>query len=126
MNGGLTDVELSKLHRVFSQYADIEKVVLYGSRAKGNHRPFSDVDISLIGNTFTPSQLYKLSLDVDDLLLPYQFDISIFHTLNNSDLTDHIKRVGITIYQKNLCTPIVSYSNSTTVIPAPPNCTCSS
>ena len=37
--------------------------------------------------------------DIDDLL-PYQFDISIFHTLANPDLIDHIQRVGITIYQK--------------------------
>jgi type I restriction enzyme S subunit len=100
MNCGLTDIELKKLHGMFSQYTDIEKVVLYGSRTKGNYKPFSDVDITLIGNTLTHRQLNKLSLDIDELLLPYRFDISIFHTLSNPDLIDHIQRVGITIYQK--------------------------
>ena len=100
MNCGLTDIELSKLNGVFSQYEDIEKVVLYGSRAKGNYKPFSDVDITLTGDTLTHNKRNQLSTDIDDLLLPYQFDISIFHTLKNSDLIDHIKRVGITIYHK--------------------------
>ena len=99
MNYGLTDIELSKLQGAFSQYADVEKVVLYGSRAKGNYKPFSDVDITLMGD-ITHNQLNRLSMDIDDLLLPYQFDISIFHTLANPDLIDHIQRVGITIYQK--------------------------
>jgi len=98
MNYGLTDKELDKLCNVFSQYADIKKVVLYGSRAKGNHKPFSDVDITLIGDTLRHSQRNQLSMDIDDLSLPYQFDVSIFQTLTNSDLIDHIQRVGITIY----------------------------
>jgi len=100
MNSGLSDTELNKLRGIFSQYTDIEKVVLYGSRAKGNYKPFSDVDITLIGDTLTHNRLNKLSLDIDDLLLPYEFDISIFHTLKNNDLIEHIERVGITIYQK--------------------------
>ena len=100
MKFGLSDIALSKLQNAFSLYADIEKVVLYGSRAKGNHKPFSDVDIALTGNAITYSKLHKLSTDIDDLLLPYQFDISIFHKLTNPDLIDHIQRVGITIYQK--------------------------
>jgi predicted nucleotidyltransferase len=100
MNFGLTDIELSKLHDTFSQCEDIEEVVLYGSRAKGNYRPFSDVDITLKGDTLTHNRCNRLSMDIDDLLLPYQFDISIFHTLTNPDLIDHIRRVGITIYHK--------------------------
>jgi predicted nucleotidyltransferase len=100
MIGGLTDTELNKINGIFSRYANIEKAVLYGSRAKGNYKPFSDIDITLIGSLFTHSELSKLSMDIDDLLLPYQCDISIFQTLTNPDLIDHIKRVGITIYQK--------------------------
>ena len=100
MNCGLTDMELGKLHDAFSQFGDIETVVLYGSRAKGNHKPFSDVDITLMGDTLTHNRRNQLSASVDDLSLPYQFDISIFHTLTNPDLIDHIKRVGIIIYQK--------------------------
>ena len=95
---GLTNNELNKLHGVFSRYENIEKVVLYGSRAKGNHKPFSDVDITLLGCRLTHNQINQLSIDIDDLLLPYQFDISIFHAITNSDLVDHIQRVGKIIY----------------------------
>ncbi|MDR1759420.1 MAG: nucleotidyltransferase domain-containing protein [Fibrobacter sp.] len=100
MNYGLTDIELAKLRDVFAQYADIEKVVLYGSRTKGTFKPFSDVDITLMGDRLIHSQLNQLSLDIDDLLLPYQFDISIFHTLTNSDLINHIRRAGVMIYER--------------------------
>jgi predicted nucleotidyltransferase len=100
MNCGLTDIELRKLHDIFVKYNDVENVVLYGSRAKGNYKPFSDVDITLTGD-ITHNRCNRLSMDIDDLLLPYQFDISIFHTLANPDLIDHIRRVGITIYHKS-------------------------
>ena len=100
MNYGLTDIELNKLHNVFSGYEVIEKVVLYGSRAKGNFKPFSDVDITLVGDDLTHNQRNRLSMDIDNLLLPYQFDVSVFFMLHNSDLIDHIQRAGIVIYQK--------------------------
>lgn len=51
MKYGLSDIELNKLREFYARYEDIEEVILYGSRAKGNHKPFSDVDISLVGQT---------------------------------------------------------------------------
>lgn len=97
---GLKDIELEKLSKVFAANERIERVVLYGSRAKGNYKPFSDVDITLEGAELTHTDLSRLSLAIDDLLLPYQFDISIFHTLKNEALIDHIRRMGITIYER--------------------------
>ena len=97
---GLKDIELEKLSKVFATNERLERVVLYGSRAKGNYKPFSDVDITLMGEKLTHSDLNRISLAVDDLLLPYQFDISIFHTLKNEALIDHIHRIGITIYER--------------------------
>ena len=88
MKYGLSDIELNKLREFYARYEDIEEVILYGSRAKGNHKPFSDVDIS-----------------IDDLLLPYQFDLSIFHKLTNMELVDHIRRVGISIFCKDCSQP---------------------
>ena len=97
---GLKDIELEKLSKVFAANERIERVVLYGSRAKGNYKPFSDVDITMMGSELTHTDLNRISLAIDDLLLPYQFDISIFHTLKNEALIDHIHRVGITIYER--------------------------
>lgn len=97
---GLKDIELEKLSKVFAANERIERVVLYGSRAKGNYKPFSDVDITMMGSELTHTDLNRISLAIDDLLLPYQFDISIFHTLKNEALIDHIHRVGIAIYER--------------------------
>ena len=87
---GLKDIELAKLNEVFAASERIERVVLYGSRAKGNYKPFSDVDITLEGAELTHTDLNRISLAIDDLLLPYQFDISIFHTLKNEALINDL------------------------------------
>lgn len=97
---GLDKTDWDKLTAIFTNHEKIEKAVLYGSRAKGNYKPFSDVDITLFGNGLTRNDLIRISLDIDDLLLPYQFDISIFESLKNSSLIDHINRIGINIYEK--------------------------
>ena len=101
MHCGLTTEDLEVLNATFAKSEHIERVVLYGSRAKGNFKPFSDVDITLFGDAITYDDLVQLKMDIDDLLLPYQFDISLFKTLKNQDLIAHIERVGIEIYNKN-------------------------
>jgi len=77
-----------------------EEVLFYGSRAKGNFKPGSDVDLTLKGEKLTLKLLNKISLDLDALLLPYSFDISIFHQITNPDLIEHTKRVGAVFYKK--------------------------
>ena len=54
-----------------------------------------------MGKNLSRTDINQLSLAIDDLLLPYQFVISIFSTLINEELIDHINRIGITLYQKN-------------------------
>lgn len=97
---GLKDTELASLTSLFSMNEHIERVILYGSRAKGNYKPFSDVDITLVGGLLTHDDLSRMIIAIDDLLLPYQFDISIFHQLKNETLIDHINRRGIVIYNR--------------------------
>ena len=98
MKYGLSDIELNKLRELYARYEDIEEVILYGSRAKGNHKPFSDVDISLVGANLTRSRLNQIAIAIEDLLLPYQYDLSIFHKLTKIELVAHIRRVGISIF----------------------------
>lgn len=102
MKYGLTDTEIDKLSHLFAQYKEIKKVLLYGSRAKGNYKPFSDVDLTLVGDKLTHSDLNRIAWAIDDLLLPYQFDISLFHKLTNPDLIEHIQRKGIIFYQRKI------------------------
>ncbi len=97
---GLTEQEERKLTDLLARYPKVEKAVIYGSRAKGNHRKFSDIDLTLCGQTLSISDLNKIDNAIDNLLLPYDVDLSIFDKLKNKALIEHIKRVGITIYTK--------------------------
>lgn len=96
---GLRPEEILQMREVFAEYPQIEKVVLYGSRAKGNYRFNSDIDLTINGEM--PIQaLFKIETQLDDLLLPYKIDLSIFNTITNPDLIDHINRVGKVFYEK--------------------------
>jgi type I restriction enzyme S subunit len=76
-------------------------VIIYGSRAKGNYSTYSDIDITLIGAVINLTSQNKIENELDDLLLPYKFDVSNFHKIENLDLIEHIKRVGKVIYTKS-------------------------
>jgi len=79
----------------------VEKALLYGSRAKGNYKNGSDIDLTLIGGPdVTMKVLYRIMDEIDDLLLPYTFDLSILNHISDPDLVDHIRRVGITLYER--------------------------
>jgi predicted nucleotidyltransferase len=67
---------------------------------RGSYKPFSDIDITLVGEDISHRDLLQIMNDIDDLLLPYMFDISIFHTLRNEELIEHINRRGAVIYRK--------------------------
>lgn len=98
MKYGLTDTEYSKLQSVFSADSRIERVILYGSRAKGNYKPFSDIDLTIVGPKLSHADRNEIAREIDDLLLPYEVDLSLFHSLKSPALIDHIRRRGITIY----------------------------
>ncbi len=97
---GLTIEETKKINTVFSRHSEIEKVLIYGSRAMGNFKPASDIDLTLIGTEIDLSLQLKIEFELDDLMLPYKFDLSIFNKITNSEFIDHIKRVGKDFYAK--------------------------
>ncbi len=74
---------------------------MYGSRAKGNYSAGSDIDITLKGEELDLEQLNKINIDLDDLLLPYTFDLSILHQISNPELIEHIERVGKFFYKRH-------------------------
>ncbi len=75
---GLSPEQWQRVHAVFADYPEIERIVLYGSRAKGTYRPGSDVDLALFGPALNVKIMNKLATRLDDLLLPYEFDLCIF------------------------------------------------
>ena len=100
MQYGLKKETVKKINTVFARYEEVEEATLYGSRAKGNYKPGSDVDLTLKGKQLNLKLLNKISLDLDDLLLPYTFDLSIYHHITASDLIEHIERVGKIFYKR--------------------------
>jgi len=100
MNHGLSVSTVERIVSVLAHYPEIEKAVLYGSRAKGNYRTGSDIDLTLFGDRITHTLLTRLDNELDDLLLPYKFDISLFADLTHPDLIDHINRVGVAFYER--------------------------
>lgn len=95
MKFGLKESDIELIKKVFSNYPEVEKVILYGSRAKGTYKPASDIDLTLLGDKLNLTTLQKIEIDLDDLLLPYFFDVSIFNQISNPDLVEHIERVGV-------------------------------
>jgi predicted nucleotidyltransferase len=100
MKYGLDSEDIEKIQGVFTNFPEVEKVVLYGSRAKGNYKPASDIDITLIGEQLNLTVVNSIETQIDDLLLPYMFDISILRQISNPDLVEHINRVGQVFYEK--------------------------
>lgn len=100
MKYGLKPDVIERINGIFATHPEVEQAILYGSRAKGTHRPGSDIDLCLKGERLTLSLLLKIGNELDDLLLPYKIDLSIFHTLDNQELVAHIKRVGVVFYNK--------------------------
>jgi predicted nucleotidyltransferase len=102
MEFGLNQETIDKINSVFVKHPEIDKVIIYGSRAKGNYRTGSDIDITLIGNDLEYDLKGVVSSEIDDLNTPYLFDISIFQLLKSPSLEEHINRVGKIFYQKKL------------------------
>ncbi len=90
---------LTNIRREFIAFPEIERVVLFGSRAKGNFKPNSDIDLALFGGT-GPKNLERLKERLENLPCPYIFDLVDFESIENEELKSHIKRVGISIYEK--------------------------
>jgi predicted nucleotidyltransferase len=96
---GLKPHTISAIQNVFARHPEVKKAVLYGSRAKGTHRPGSDIDLTLFGVALTYTQLDRIETEIDDLLLPYTVDLSLHTQIDNADLLEHIQRVGQLFYQ---------------------------
>jgi predicted nucleotidyltransferase len=97
---GLPPVAVRRIREVLARFPEVEKALLYGSRAKGSYKPGSDIDLTLMGRNLDMSILARLSDQLDDLLLPYKIDLSILNNITHRDLLAHIRRVGIVFYEK--------------------------
>jgi len=97
---GLPEQTLAIIRRILADYPAVEKAILYGSRAKGNYRQGSDIDLTLIGDDLNHRMLGQIAGRLEDSPIPYQVDLSIRDYIDSPSLLEHIERVGVVFYQR--------------------------
>ena len=98
-NFGLPVAATAAMQRVFAQHPGIRQAIVYGSRAKGNYRPGSDIDLTLDAPTLAFAEFLQIDEALDDLMLPYRIDLSMVGQIDDPDLRSHIARVGKVLWQ---------------------------
>jgi predicted nucleotidyltransferase len=88
-----------KIKSVFTRHPAITRVRLFGSRAKGNYRVGSDIDLVVMANSLALGELLTIEMELDDLLLHYTVDLLVFSKLDHQELIEHINRVEMNFYQ---------------------------
>lgn len=97
---GLPTGDLNAIINVVASVDNVQRAVVYGSRAKGNYRPNSDIDIMLFGDSLTFSDITTVADRLDDLLLPWQIDITARNRVFNSDFIEQVDRYGKVIFNR--------------------------
>ena len=108
---GLTDSEQGLICEVLRRHAEITEAKIFGSRAKGNSQPASDVDLALWGS-ISQSALNSIAGELDELPLPYTFDVQVYDAIRHQPLREHINRVGRSFYSRD---------DKQMVVPGPPS-----
>ncbi len=110
---GLTQPSFTLICEVLQRFPQIDQALIFGSRAKGMERKGSDVDLALVGKDVDE----RLALDVSGILnerepLPYHFDVVALGVLENTDLREHIERVGRIFFERGDHVPLASPINN--------------
>ncbi len=82
---------------VLSRHRAVTGAVLFGSRAKGVASASSDVDLALEGID-DPLEAEAVASELDELPLPYRFDVKALAAIEYPPFREHIARVGVRIY----------------------------
>jgi predicted nucleotidyltransferase len=99
---GLTERDMKTFRDIFNKYPEISEVFIFGSRAKGNYKQGSDIDLAVMNNGISDKTIAHLKEEFEESNLPYTVDIINLATLKHSELTEHIHRVGIAFYERSL------------------------
>lgn len=98
---GLDESIINKIIEILKKYEEVSSAKIFGSRARGNHRNSSDIDIALFGDNLTHAINTKIFFEIDNLYLPYKIDLINFNTLKSDDkLKENILKEGVDIYAK--------------------------
>ena len=97
---GLSPKVAGTIRKILAAFPEVEKAVIYGSRAKGTHKPGSDIDLTLFGDRLTSDIRGRIAARLDDAPIPHTMDLSLYAELDHAKLREHIDRVGVVFYER--------------------------
>ncbi|MEK7747879.1 MAG: nucleotidyltransferase domain-containing protein [Nitrospirota bacterium] len=97
---GLSPRIAGLVRQILAAFPEVEKAVIYGSRAKGNYKNGSDIDLTLMGDALDYKILSAVAGALDESLIPYTVDLSLFEKIENPALREHIERVGVVFFER--------------------------
>ena len=99
INCGLSPEDIGLLHKLLAEYAEIDEVILFGSRAMGNFKTGSDIDLAIKGQNAAKIVTTLLGRLENDIPLPYKFDLIHYESITEPALREHIDRHGISLHK---------------------------
>jgi type I restriction enzyme, S subunit len=100
MRFGLEEHIVDSLISVFEEHSKVDKAIVFGSRAKGNYRPDSDIDIAIKGQELTTDDIILMAVAFEAEGITYKIDLIDYNKIKEPDLKAHIDRVGIELYSR--------------------------
>ena len=96
---GLSEHDIQNMMATARDFAQVQQLVLFGSRAKGNYKPGSDIDLAIKcrGDNYDTAVALAAQLN-QATRLPYFFDVVDYATIAEPALTAHIDRVGVVLF----------------------------
>lgn len=95
---GLSDDIIHLLRDVLRAHPEVERAVIYGSRARGDYSNGSDIDLTLVGTHLTEAILHRIAMEMDNLPIPHTVDLSIRSSLRNPALIQDIDNQGVEFF----------------------------
>lgn len=98
---GIDENIINSIKKIFSKYPEIDRACIFGSRARGDYKKTSDIDIVLYGNSLTHTLNTRIFYDLEDLYIIYKIDLINFNSLKDGDkFKENIINEGVEFYAK--------------------------
>lgn len=100
-NSGLKDYHQQQLITLISRNHNVERIVLFGSRALNTFKDRSDIDLVLAGSNLTLSHIAEMQNEIEETTIPQKVDILLFHQITSEALLEHIREHGVIWFDRN-------------------------
>jgi len=98
---GLSKTAINRILKCVERYSNVEEVLVFGSRAMGNYKKGSDVDLAIFGKKISDDDISKIKYELNEVLpLPYHFDVLNGLHIDNTDLEQHVKTHGKVLFSR--------------------------